>query len=118
MGKVTHLVFKDGQKRQIDRALRFNEKNARVRLQPIACKRRHERIRYMRKVSYGTRHRSFTGLIKDLSHSGVFIETNFSFPEGTKILVTIPFANKVGNVSISGWVVRKDTEGVGIEFLK
>jgi hypothetical protein len=89
-----------------------------IRVRPLANNRRHRRLRYAADIIFGTQHGSFRGLLRDLSRSGAFIETDGAVPVGAKVLATIPFRKKIGWVSVAGRVVRNNDGGIGLKFLR
>ncbi|MBW1822551.1 MAG: PilZ domain-containing protein, partial [Deltaproteobacteria bacterium] len=60
--------------------------------------------------------RFYTGLIKDISKTGIFIETEDSFLFGQILMLAIPFSNKNKNTIVNGEVVRSSQEGFGVKF--
>ena len=59
---------------------------------------------------------TYQGLIKDISPSGVFFETNNTFEEGQILTFSLPLPN--GNESkVKGQIVWGDKDGFGVIFL-
>ena len=118
MAKVSHLVMK--QRRGVSAGSCVLRRTAlsSTRVSPLTNNRRHRRLRYAAEIFFGTQHGSFRGLLRDLSRSGAFIETDGTVPVGAKVLATIPFRKKVGWVSIAGRVVRSSDGGIGLKFLR
>ena len=67
-------------------------------------------------INYTSNNRFYTGLIKDISKTGIFIRTKDSFPCGQIIMLAIPFSNKNKNTIVNGEVVRSSQEGLGVKF--
>ena len=78
--------------------------------------RQHQRIKSSKYINYTTNNRFYTGLIKDISKTGIFIQTNDSFPCGQILMLAIPFSNKNKNTIVNGEVVRSIQEGFGVRF--
>jgi uncharacterized protein (TIGR02266 family) len=78
--------------------------------------RKHPRVACSIPVDYTTKTRSFEGFIHDISKGGVFIETRAHLEVGETIKITFTSPNKSTPVKISGRVVRKNTNGVGVSF--
>ncbi len=118
MAKVTHLVSKQKRSTSTGSCLPRRTPLSSSRVRPLSNNRRHRRLRYAAQIIFGTQHGSFRGLLRDLSRSGAFIETDGVVPVGAKVLATIPFRKKVGWVSVAGKVVRSDNGGIGLKFLR
>ncbi len=78
--------------------------------------RKHQRKESSKHINYTTNNRFYTGLIKDISKTGIFIETKDSFPCGQILMLAIPFSNKNKNTIVNGEVVRAVQEGFGVRF--
>jgi hypothetical protein len=78
--------------------------------------RKHQRISISKHINYTTNNRFYTGLIKDISKTGIFIETKNSLPCGEILLLAIPFSNKNKSNIVSGEVVRSIKKGFGVRF--
>lgn len=79
--------------------------------------RTHPRKPFFMPVDYSTAERVYRDFIKDISMSGVFIETLRPLPVGKKISMALSFPNLNQNVKISGGVVRYDEQGIGVAFI-
>jgi len=49
-----------------------------------------------------------TGIVKDVSRSGLFVQTRVQAPPGTVLTVVIPSGNESDEIRVSGRVVRTD----------
>lgn len=78
--------------------------------------RKHKREKTSKHINYTTNNRFYTGLIKDISKTGIFIETKDSFPRGQILMLAIPFSNKNKNTIVNGEVVRSIQKGFGVRF--
>ena len=95
--------------------------------QEILVKQLEEMIRkrgdrkYARKsclinVDYAVGGRAFSNYIQDISTTGVFIETNESFPAGQELLMTFSFPDREDSLKIDGEISRITPEGIGVRF--
>jgi len=78
--------------------------------------RKHQRKKISKHINYTINNRFYTGLIKDISKSGIFIKTKDSFSSGQILMLAIPFSNKNKNTIVNGEVVRSGQEGFGVKF--
>lgn len=78
--------------------------------------RKHQRKKTSKYINYTFNNRFYTGLIKDISKTGIFIKTKDSFPCGQIIMLAIPFSNKNKNTIVNGKVIRSNQEGFGVRF--
>jgi Tfp pilus assembly protein PilZ/uncharacterized Zn finger protein (UPF0148 family) len=54
--------------------------------------------------------------VKNISLSGVFIETSESFSEGEEVSLVLAFGHRSKPFRISGEIVRSISEGIGVKF--
>ena len=54
--------------------------------------------------------------IRNLSNAGVFIHTDFSFKIDQQITMTFSLSRAEKDLTVSGKVVRVDSQGIGVEF--
>jgi len=59
---------------------------------------------------------NFTDVIQDISHGGVFIQTNGNFYVEQKISMTFSIPKSEKDITVSGRVVRVDSQGIGVKF--
>ena len=78
--------------------------------------RKYPRIKSTKHINYTSNNRFYTGLIKDISKTGIFIQTENFLPRGEIIMLAIPFSNKNNNTIVNGEVVRSNQEGFGVKF--
>ena len=78
--------------------------------------RKYQRIKSSKHIYYTTNNHFYTGLIKDISKTGIFIQTKDSFPHGQILMLDIPFSNKNKNTIVNGEVVRSTQQGFGVRF--
>lgn len=58
----------------------------------------------------------FTDFIQDISCGGVFIQTDGNFYVGRQITLTFFLPKAENDITVSGKVVRVDSEGIGVKF--
>lgn len=78
--------------------------------------RKHQRKKFSKHINFTADNRFYTGLIKDISKTGIFIETKDSFSSGQMLMLAIPFSNKNKNTIVNGQIVRAVQKGVGVRF--
>lgn len=81
------------------------------------AKRGDIRKSYHKTVYFDFENFTYTGLIRDISTSGMFIETGESFKIGQMIMVNIPDSTDDGYVRLAGEIIRMEPDGIGIKFL-
>ena len=59
---------------------------------------------------------NFTDFIQDISHGGVFIQTSGNFYVDQKITMTFSIPKSEKDITVSGKVVRADSQGIGVKF--
>jgi Tfp pilus assembly protein PilZ len=79
-------------------------------------KRRSPRVNYFMAVDYVVGDRAYSGYINNISSEGVFIETNDNLPLNGDITLTFALPNSQGHIRVSGKIVRKEKNGIGIAF--
>lgn len=77
--------------------------------------RKHHRKPYFMAVDYATGNRAYRDFIRDISSSGVFIETRRRFLAGQEIIMSVLFPNRSYQI-ITGEVVRITPHGIGVRF--
>jgi Tfp pilus assembly protein PilZ len=82
-------------------------------------KRRTPRKPCLISVECGIKDRVFTNHIRNISDDGVFIETETTFEVGQEISLRILAPHKLNRIkNIGGKVVRVDSSGIAVEFIK
>ena len=94
----------------------MNSPNGHNQLRACLEKRRHPRIPCSAPIEYIARDRTFRNLSRDISTSGLFVETWDAFSVGETIAMALPL-EKQAPVKLKGKVVRIDKQGIGIEFV-
>ena len=86
--------------------------------QKSANKRQHARTPYKSKVYFATDEKAFKSNIRDISSSGVFIETDQAIYVGQEVMLTFNHPDKIKPIRKKGVVVRRTDDGIGIQFQK
>ena len=83
---------------------------------PFFEKRKHPRVPCNAPIEYALKNRTYRNLSRDISTSGLFVETWNSASIGEAITLLIPLDNQEP-IKIEGKVVRTDPQGIGVEFI-
>ncbi len=78
--------------------------------------RRAPRETYTELLNFKSDNGSHYGHARDISSSGVFIVTPGQFKRGERIQLILTFISAPNPVRLSGEVVRKTAEGIGVQF--
>ena len=78
--------------------------------------RQHPRKSYLKSIFFNFRDQQYKGVIKNVSRSGVFIETKAKFLFGESIVLVIPNNHVVKSRRVRGWMVRSSRLGIGVTF--
>lgn len=73
---------------------------------------------YVNTVEFEAKGNKYQGISQDISGSGMFIKTNESMTEGNTIILHIPYKENEQCIKVPAEIVRKDSNGIGVEFLK
>ncbi|MDQ2921329.1 MAG: PilZ domain-containing protein [Acidobacteriota bacterium] len=79
-------------------------------------RRRHDRSRLIVDVFYDGNDATGVAATKDLSAGGFYMNTNANIPEGTVLLVRIPFGDGKQVVANAEVVYTNPERGVGLRF--
>ncbi len=79
-------------------------------------RRLHSRKPYFMVIDYATHDRTYADFIKDISVSGVFIQTHKPFTVGQAISLTFPLPDQKKHIKINGEIIRSSEEGIGVKF--
>jgi hypothetical protein len=94
----------------------MNSPKGQTQLRECLEKRRHPRMPCSAPIEYTARDRTFRNLSRDISTSGLFVETWDAFSVGETIAMALPL-EKQEPIQLTGKVVRIDKQGIGIEFV-
>lgn len=67
-------------------------------------------------VEVSTNGLTYMCFIRNLSHGGVFIHTDFSFKIDQEITMTFSLSTAEKDLTVRGKVVRVDSQGIGVKF--
>jgi len=83
----------------------------------VEDKRVHPRVVVNTLVSYEVKNgAAFTGLVKDISIGGTFVETTEVVPFGTEVTIVARFASTKGDLRLPGTVRWTKPDGFGVQF--
>jgi len=80
-------------------------------------RRRSLRTPYRTPVRYASASLNGSGLVKDISSYGMFMETPFSPNVGDQIRIAFLLRNSRHAMNIEGEITRKVQSGVGVKFI-
>jgi len=79
-------------------------------------RRRHTRKPFITVVDFASQGRAYREFIKDISGSGVYIQTSRPFSVGQDVVLTFPFPNSQKHVKITARIARVNDAGIGVQF--
>jgi hypothetical protein len=79
--------------------------------------REEKRKFYYKPVYFDFENYTYTGMIKDISLTGMFIETEEPFKVGQLIMVNIPDTDAAGYVRVAAEIIRIQPDGIGVRFI-
>ena len=79
-------------------------------------RRRHLRKACLMPIDYSVQSRQFKGYILDISTQGAFIETNDYYFSGQEIIMKFSVPHYQKPLTISGEIVWRSQNGIGIKF--
>jgi Tfp pilus assembly protein PilZ len=86
-------------------------------LKIIEDQRKYDRKRYAKPIIFATQNKILGGITRDISPSGVFIETQHRLEVGQTVTLVIPLRT-AKNAKIKSRVIWVGPEGFGVKFLK
>lgn len=84
----------------------------------ITTDREDTRRSFKEAIQFTLKNNTFSGVSQDISAGGMFIKTDDAFSVGQTITISIPIANKSKQIKVPAQIVRIESEGIGVEFLK
>ncbi|MDX9786552.1 MAG: PilZ domain-containing protein [Desulfobacterales bacterium] len=78
--------------------------------------RDYPRIDYCTEVIYSDNQRIASGVTRNISATGMFIEPAGPFSVGREIIMTLEHPKSRKPVKVNGRITRKDKKGIGIKF--
>jgi Tfp pilus assembly protein PilZ len=85
-------------------------------LKIVEDQRKHTRKRYSQSIIFSTQNEILNGITKNISPSGVFIETHHRIEVGQIVTLVVPLRS-AKNARIKGEVVWTGPAGFGVKFL-
>lgn len=95
----------------------MNGSNIQTELGQWLEKRKHPRMPCSAAIEYAMQDQTYRNLSRDISTSGIFIETWEPFSIGDELTLTIPISNAQESIKVEGKVVRTEKRGMGVEFV-
>jgi hypothetical protein len=92
------------------------QKSRNGNLKIVEDQRKHVRMRYSKSIIFATQNKILNGITKDISPSGVFIETQHRLEVGQTVTLTIPLKN-ARYAKIKSEIIWAGPEGFGVKFL-
>ena len=92
------------------------QKSRNGNLKIVEDQRKHARIRYSKSIIFAAQNKMLNGITKDISPSGVFIETRHRLEVGQTVTLTIPLKN-ARYAKIKSEIIWVSPEGFGVKFL-
>ena len=107
--------------RLISLVMELSEEQQETLLKELELKLSKERGRHTRKpfitvVDFASQGRAYREFIKDISGSGVYIQTSRPFSVGQDVVLTFPFPNSQKHVKITARIARVNDKGIGVQF--
>jgi len=78
--------------------------------------RKAKREKYSELLNFSAENRAYYGQARNISATGVFIESKAEFRIGEHIQLVLDFISASNPVKIGGTVVRKEAEGIAVQF--
>lgn len=72
---------------------------------------------YINEIEFETKGRKYKGISKDISVSGIFIQTDAPVSVGNTVILRIPYTDNQDMIRVPAEIIRKDDTGIGLEFL-
>lgn len=79
-------------------------------------RRKAQRETYSELLNFSAENRAYYGQARDISATGVFIESKAEFHLGEHIQLVLDFISASNPVKIGGTVVRITAGGIGVQF--
>ena len=73
---------------------------------------------YEQTITFSTQDRQYKALCKNISNGGIFVQTSEIFRLGQLVSLDIPFSDGKESIKVPAEIVRIETEGIGLKFLK
>jgi len=108
IGEITSLALQlpEEQKSQLLALISEWKKNA----------RRAQREKYTELLNFSSKNGTHYGHARDISATGVFIESKGEFKMGERVQLILAFISALNPVKLEGTVVRITAQGIGVRF--
>lgn len=73
---------------------------------------------YDQTITFSTQDRQYRALCRNISNGGIFIQTSEIFRLGQLVTLDIPFSDGKESIKVPAEIVRIETEGIGLKFMK
>jgi len=107
--------------RLISLIMELSEEQQETLLEELELKLSKERRHHTKKpfttlVDFASQGRAYREFIKDISGSGVYIQTSRPFSVGQDVVLTFPFPGSQKHVKITARIARVNDTGIGVQF--
>ena len=73
---------------------------------------------FARDISFSVQDREYKAICKDISSSGIFIQTDEVFSVGQTVILNIPFSDSSRELKVPAEIIRVSNNGIGLKFMK
>ena len=73
---------------------------------------------FPRDISFSVQDREYKAICKDISSSGIFIQTDEVFSVGQTVILNIPFSDSSRELKVPAEIIRVSNNGIGLKFMK
>ena len=73
---------------------------------------------YDQTITFSIQDRQYRAPCKDISNGGIFIQTSEIFQLGQLVTLEIPFSDGRESINVPAEIVRVNSDGIGLKFLK
>jgi hypothetical protein len=94
----------------------YRELKARPLALEVGDQRKSTRKKFFKDILFTSSRGGHHEFIRDISETGVFIETPIPFTEGETLTITFPLKTGEEHIRVHGQIVRKTDVGIGIRF--
>ncbi|MFH0730356.1 MAG: PilZ domain-containing protein [Pseudomonadota bacterium] len=117
MGDNSPASIRDRLKAAINQLFEFKKEKFFSAIDDLQLEKRlSPRKKHFSEVCYADSNRSVNAFIQDISVGGLSIEPDGPFLKGQEITLTFMHPSAHKHVKITGKIVRKDQNGIGVEF--
>lgn len=107
------LGMTDGERRNL------LEQLAKIPVTELSLGEREDfRRKYDQTITFSTQNRQYRAYCKNISSGGIFIQTSEIFQLGQLVILEIPFSDGKEAIKVPAEIVRVNTDGIGLKFMK